>query len=482
MRQMSTLGRSAAGIALFTLLSGSLCTGSGGWNYPHAPTCVNGAPPPGTTWCKGNSQPPPTPQPVRSTSVCTGAAQASAVVISNLDYSSPVHRAVCPNESSLGSYSNLPVLPFVTYLTTAASPFTVRGFSDAPGANAQDINQLQDRLMPDVGAPNYNFFSQTPLLGPFADDDNPVSGGDAAELLLISGHGVQASYEVPPTVYGRQVFLFARSAPKAHPPPRKNSCRVNGPSHYVLFSDSQPEPIVYTRSEMALGAGTAGNGAKAASVIYFTSCSMNDNTWPLMDQFHRVGQEFGFEASPVIPNGDFLVAVLKDTLSMGNVEAWTTHGLTIQASNENQPIHAAAVASANGESPFASEDLLLNGAFMRSCRLGQKVNASYGGVIFRTWMKARPPFCESVACGPVRVCDVGYQPPPLGKNQQRLESSPLRSAPPPSMMSATLTPGPSFVTAADDGSGSAAEQGGLAEEGKAAQDVEDEREKEAGDD
>lgn len=33
-----------------------------------------------------------------------------------------------------------------------------------------------------------------------------------------------------------------------------------------------------------------------------------------------------------------------------------------------------------------------------------------------------------------------------------------------------------------EGSGSAAEQGGLAEEGKAAQDVEDEREKEAGDD
>ncbi len=101
----------------------------------------------------------------------------------------------------------------------------------------------------------------------------------------------------------------------------------------------------------------SGEGKVAASVVWATSCSLNDNTWSAFSFNNRVGQEFGFERSPNLYEPDMMELWLTDTLTMSNQDAWIVQGMKIMGAKETVSIHSGPVAVAHGLSKSEAEDL-----------------------------------------------------------------------------------------------------------------------------
>lgn len=435
-------------------LSGQNC--GGGTTILNAanryPACINGQPPAGSTVCDPQKKPPPPPTtpglPERGN--CSPNAPAkSAFLMDNLDYSTFIYTATCPLESGFPTNSSYPgvLTEFQNFLQQRN--WIVWGWSDATGGSQQDVRLMYDASRPLVSDPQYD-----PIRVPMPPNgglDNQVftaappgtllngPGADSTDLMVFSGHGVQAS-TVPTDVGswgtepGRQELLLSRSYPNPVSGLVNTVCRVKSATQRWNSDIGQ----YYSTGEVSLGAGL---GARTSAAVFLSSCSMNDLVWPDLDHWNRIGQDFGFERSPKLDSTLFMRDWAADTKTLSNQEAWILRGIKIFGDKEQQVIDASPVASAIGLDFMEAADLFTNSSLFLGCRVGQKPSAAAPDPMSRVWRKATTPCATNDRCGKPRFCDQGFQTPALNKLNQPLGSTPMRgNSAPSSMIETTITP------------------------------------------
>lgn len=181
--------------------------------------------------------------------------------------------------------------------------------------------------------------------------------------------------------------------------------------------------------DMRLGAGAfaLNGGARTSMVVWSSSCSMNDNTWAETNRLNRLGQEFGFERSPIINDGLFFESWYQDTGAASNQEAWIVNGIKINAAKEQVTINAGAVATAQMSSVAEAEDLFRNSSLRLKCRMEEKTGPYLGVDSVVRWRKAMTPCVFNSVCGKPQFCEPnpdGGFPEGVGKNGQALLSVP----------------------------------------------------------
>lgn len=427
-------------IGLFVALGASFAasTCGGGTTILNAanryPACINGRPPQGLTVCDPQKKAPPTPSspglPERGNCL-PSATSRHAFLMDNLDYTTWQYTAHCPMERPIprGSFPAV-LLDFQNALFSKG--WTVSGYSDAVGGVIPDVRHLYDASRPHVLDPQYHPVNMpsTPNGG---WDDQP-GGADSADVMVYSGHGVYAATDIVGSwgvLGGQQVLPLSRSLPNPVTGLPQTQCRV-----FAAGQRYVPETNAwYSTGEASLGAG---NGTRASAAVFLSSCSMNDVVWPDLDRWNRIGQDFGFERSPLLHSPLFMADWVSETDNLSNQESWIIHGLRVMADKESQTIDSAPVASAIGVDFPEGTDLFLNSSFALGCRVGQKPAANFQGPVNRVWRKATTPCVSNARCGKPRFCDQGFQTPALNKKSQPIQSTPTRSSTPSTMLGTTI--------------------------------------------
>lgn len=363
--------------------------------------------------------------------------QVTAFVEEGIDYESTVFRQHC------GSYS-LKSFPKYTVDRLAAKLSSqlkapVNLFLDSVTPNYITPGHIADPTAPDWRTSN----SPGPGWG---FDQNAA---DYADIVVLSGHGDIAT--IGNLLPRREIILSRGGLFAGGSIGSVQFCNVVG------VSSIERNGQVVEVWDMRLGAGA---GAKASTVVWASSCTLNDNVWERTSILNRLGQEFGFERSPNLYEPDMLELWMADSLVLSNQEAWIIEGLKISAAKESISINSGPVALALGATKAEAEDLFLNASLSLNCRTGQKLDSSSSFSPVIRWRKALTPCVGNYQgsglpfCGKPKYCESnpdGGFPEGVGRNGQPLVSVPVRPAQPNgnTMMRPQLTiPNPSDLQVA----------------------------------